>query len=682
MLGSIGKIAPLYSINFLFLSIMPNNAKIIFQTDGSPYSEAFDDIYFDTESGFLQSEQVFVKGNDIAQRLISSSAEFTIAETGFGTGLNFILTMATYAELANQHALPKLRFITTEKYPLSKAQLKKSLAALSSLEEFRDLLIDAYPEVLESNSHMCFFDGAIELTILVGDATLSFNELNGPRTVLIDAWYLDGFSPTKNPDMWQPALFDQIARLSKHACTVATFTVAGIVRRGLISAGFRVQKQGYGGKKKEILTGKLQQSTKFGFGYKIRPLNNKPQHVTIVGGGIASACAAYFLTQQDIKVTILSQHKALAQGASGNKIGAVYPLLHQEKDDISLFYQQAFNFAVDFYRTLPQDTLTFSHNWTGLLELSHNDALRKRQQQFEGSIWPESLIHSVDHQQASKIADLPLKDGGLFMPQAGWIAPAELVEALISACQKTKMLKVKFNVNVHELTQQENGKWLLATNKGQIKASTLVLAGGAEMIPLNYFNQLPFTPVRGQVSEMRTNPTIAGLKTVICHKGYITPQHKGVHCIGATFDKQDTCTIPRNVDDKYNLDTLEESMPDIANWQVDDVLNSKARVRCMTPDHLPVVVPMPNISAHISTYPHLAKDKNWRYQSVAPTINNLYVLSGLGARGLCTAPLLAEILTADICGTPYPIDNHMLFNISANRFVIRDIIKRKISVSE
>ncbi|MDG1750474.1 MAG: bifunctional tRNA (5-methylaminomethyl-2-thiouridine)(34)-methyltransferase MnmD/FAD-dependent 5-carboxymethylaminomethyl-2-thiouridine(34) oxidoreductase MnmC, partial [Thalassotalea sp.] len=113
-----------------------------------------------------------------------------------------------------------------------------------------------------------------------------------------------------------------------------------------------------------------------------------------------------------------------------------------------------------------------------------------------------------------------------------------------------------------------------------------------------------------------------------------------------------------------------------------DILTRKARLRCMTPDHLPMVGAVPDLAAHISTYAHLSKDKNWRFYQAAPTIKNLYVLTGLGARGLCTAPLLAEILLADLTGKPYPVDNDMLFNLSPNRFIIRDLIKRKTSAEK
>lgn len=153
-----------------------------------------------------------------------------------------------------------------------------------------------------------------------------------------------------------------------------------------------------------------------------------------------------------------------------------------------------------------------------------------------------------------------------------------------------------------------------------------------------------------------------------------------MHCIGATFDKDTFSTEAVIADDEYNLNMLNKCLPDLVNWQLSDVASSKARLRCMTPDHIPVVGAMPDISAHKVSYAHLAKDKNWRFNTPAPSIDNLYTLTGLGARGLCTAPLLAEILTADLCGYPYPVDTQMLFNLAPNRFIIRDIIKRQVSV--
>lgn len=436
-------------------------------------------------------------------------------------------------------------------------------------------------------------------------------------------------------------------------------------------------------------------------GYKLRPKIIKPQHVSIIGGGIASACAAYALTKQGIKVTLYCKDNALAQGASSNAIAALYPLLHQQADDISLFYQEAFWRAKSLYTEISQQGFDFPHSWCGLLELAYKESLVKRQKKFnELATWPTDLIHKVDAKQASQIANITLGNGGLFMPNAGWIAPQELVKQVINAAKATGRLTIKTDVLVNTIEQiqpienktqkeeaeKEKTHWRLSTNKGDIDASVLVVCGGAEIIDLDFIKQLPFTSVQGQITSMKTNSVINPLSTVICHKGYLTPssstdQHSGIHCIGATFKKNNTSTIATKEDDEFNLNMLANCLPNLAkniNWTEQDISASKARLRCMTPDHIPMVGAMPDVQKHIETYPHLAKDKNWKYNQPTPVVKNLYVMMGFGARGLCSAPLAADILTADLCGTLYPVSNEMLFNLSPNRFVIRDIIRRKV----
>ncbi len=690
-------------------------ANLSFQLDGSPYSEQFGDIYFDSESGYQQSEEIFIHGNNILTRLMTATEAFTIAETGFGTSLNFLLTLQAYQKIqqtykeynkvAKRQSLPekklaKLNFISVEKFPLSKEQLTKSLAALPRLTAFTDLLLEQYPNFnkvtsdnkAENKTEFCasFFGGQVKLTIIIDDAALCFSKLNAGRSCIVDAWYLDGFSPAKNPEMWSEHLFTQIGRLSKPQANIATFTVAGFVKRHLQQIGFRVEKKPYTGNKKEILTGVFQQNPKSNKGYQLRPTITKPQHVSIIGGGIASACAALALTKQGIKVTLYCQDDAIAQGGSSNAIGALYPLLHQQADDISLFYQKAFWRAKEVYNQVIDEGFSFPHQWCGLLELAYKESLTKRQRKFADlNTWPTELIHSVSKEQASQLAKVQLNHGGLFMPNAGWLAPQLAVQQIINAARATGRLKVKTNVQVNSIKQNikdAQSGWSLDTNKGEFNASVLIVCGGAEIIDLDLINQLPFSSVQGQVTSMKTNEEIEGLSTVICHKGYLTPRTKAeqngnIHCIGATFNKNSTSTQASDEDDDFNLNMLTKCLPSLAskvNWTKDDFSSSKARLRCMTPDHMPMVGAMPDIKKHIETYPHLAKDKNWKYNQAAPVVENLYVMMGFGARGLCSAPLAADILAADLCGTPYPVDNDMLFNLSPNRFVIRDIVRRKI----
>ena len=672
--------------------------EISFNQHGTPYSEQFNDIYFDSESGYQQSEQIFILGNNISNRIKQSNDIFFIAETGFGTGLNFLLTLQAYYKLQQEsdtNECFKLNFVSVEKYPLTKEQLTNSLNALPQLRYFSDLLLAQYPKFESLDKDLkelsfSFFNDLVTLRIIIDDATEGLSKIKSPRNGLIDAWYLDGFSPATNPEMWSEQLFEQIGRLSKPQASIATFTVAGFVKRQMQNVGFRTQKKACIGNKQEMLTGVFQQNPKSTKGYQLRSTITKPQQVSIIGGGIASACAALALTKQGIKVTLYCKDNSLAQGASSNAIGALYPLLHQRADDISLFYQQAFWRAKTVYNNVIEQGFTFPHSWCGLLEVSYKESLLKRQQKFsELATWSKNLIHGVDAKEASKLASIDLTYGGLFMPNAGWLSPQDAVKQIINAAKETGRLRVENNVLVTKIKQIQTGginhshqkNWQLITNKGDFDANVVIVCGGAEALNLDWINQLPLTSVQGQVTSMKTNENISDLSTVICHKGYLTPRHDNIHCIGATFNKNSTRITAKPEEDQFNIDMLSTCLPALTaniNWSTKDVSKSKSRLRCMTPDHMPMVGAMPDIQKHIETYPHLAKDKNWKYNQVAPVIDNLYVMMGFGARGLCSAPLAADILVADLCGTPYPVDNEMLFNLSPNRFVIRDIIKRKV----
>jgi tRNA 5-methylaminomethyl-2-thiouridine biosynthesis bifunctional protein len=662
--------------------------KLIFQDNGAPFSSEFDDIYFDIATGYQQSIAAFIQGNDIRQRFIEllnldnklTQIDFVIGETGFGTGLNFLLTLKLYQEIFNELApskRPKLKFISVEKYPLRQQDLAKSLSVFPELSDWSKLLVAQYPKEATKDTTLSFLDGCAELQLLIGDATERYSQIETQQG-FVHAWYLDGFSPRKNPDMWQLPLYEQLNRLSVPQATISTFTVAGKVRRELRQAGFRVEKRKTDVYKSEIMTGKLQQSCLQKQGYKIRPIISKPQHVAIIGGGIAAATSAYALTKSGVKVSVYCKDTSVAQGASSNAIGALFPLLHQQQDDISLFYQTAFWHARNTYDSLLEQGYSFEHQWCGLLEISYKEALLKRQQQFEQiNAWPKELIHSISAEQACQISKMPLKHGGLFMPHAGWISPPSLVKALFSASQSTGRLRIHTQKHIRQLTQSENGTWKFSTTNETLQSDVVVFCGGAEGIKLNVIDQLPLSSVRGQISCMKESEQSSMLSTVICHKGYLTPSNNGAHCIGATFDKNNTDIEATTSDDEYNLAMLHKCLPDLLSWQLDDVKSHKARLRCMTPDHLPMVGAMPNIKAHIDSYSHLGKDKNWKYKQPAPVVDNLYVMTGLGARGLVSAPLLADILVADICGTPYPVNDEQLFNLAPNRFVIRDIIKRK-----
>lgn len=665
-----------------------HTAKISFTSDGLPYSDEFSDIYFEHDHNDSQSEQVFIAGNNIPQiwnGVAENQDNFVIAETGFGTGLNFFLTVIAFLKFkqATNNNL-KLHYISTEKYPISHQDMQQALALWPEFGDIRDTFLAQYKIDQIKSPLMTFADGAVQLQIYFCDATDGFSSIDlhqdHNNKGFVDAFYLDGFAPSRNPDMWQKPLFEQLARIAKKGASLATFTVAGQVKRDLKSVGFKIQKQKHDGQKSETLT-----ATYVGFregkplaGYKVRPKIIKPKHVTIVGGGVASACVALALVKRGIRVNVYCQDTDTAMGASSNAIGAIYPLLHKTEDTISTFYQKSFDYALGLYQELLADGYDFSHGFDGLIDVCYKEALVKRQQSFaKESPWPVDLIHAIDASEVNKIADVTVDHPGLYYPRAGWVCPPELVNAILNAAKDTGLCKIKTNLKVQSIKAYGNERWLLDTNKGQKQVQHLILCPGADGLTMDILNDLPLSQVRGQVTQMKTNDDIGPLKAVLCHKGYLTPKHKGQHCIGATFEKDTDDVIDRAEDDIYNLDMLNRCLGNIGQWQPKDISGAKARLRCCTPDHIPMVGNLPNIDAHKELYQHLSSDKNWFIADEAPVQKGLYVLTGLGARGLCSAPLLADVLAAQLCDEPYPVDEDMLFHLSPNRFIIRDIIRRK-----
>lgn len=234
----------------------PTPPAILQWRDQQPYSARFDDVYFSRDNGLLETEYVFLQGNQLADRWQQlSTPQFTIIETGFGTGLNFLCAAQLWLEKAPVDST--LHFFSVEKYPLSMPEITTALDLWPSLAQSKQVFLDQYPALL-SNGTISLFNNRIRLTLLCGDA----REQLATLVCQADAWLLDGFAPAKNPEMWQPALFSQMARLSHAETTLATFTSAGEVRRNLLAAGFKVQKRAGFGKKREMLVGHYANSPK------------------------------------------------------------------------------------------------------------------------------------------------------------------------------------------------------------------------------------------------------------------------------------------------------------------------------------------------------------------------------------------------------------------------------------
>lgn len=660
-------------------------AQIHFNQQGTPVAEAFDDVYFSNADGLAETHYVFLHNNQLPARWQQTeSGHFVIAETGFGTGLNFLASFAAFVDFRRQQPqspLTRLFFISTEKFPLSREDLTRALAHWPQLSDYSKQLIQAYP-YLSGGCHRLRFDvpgGEVMLDLWLGDLHDLLPQWHRPEQGLVDAWFLDGFAPSKNPDMWTDALFTQMASLARPDCTFATFTAAGFVKRGLQQAGFKVEKRKGFGHKRDMLAGHLATPPKAAtqapwFKRRASPAKT----IAIVGGGLAAATLSYALCRRGYQVNLYSQ--GIADGASGNRQGGFYPQLHVDDNLASRLLALAFDFARREYQPVLA-TKTVPHDFCGVLQIAFTPALQEKQQKLAAKgHWPADLITPLDAQQATELAGIAIPYPALHMAGGGWINPQALTQALLAACgPAVKLHKAK---QLQELHYDVDAKrWQLTwLDGGEDVHQVVVMATGAESVNLPLFDVLPLRPVRGQVEHIPSQTAYGKLKTVLCHKGYMTPALEGRHALGSTYVKMDMSCEHRESEAEQNLNTHRQAMRE-CDWtqylKTDG--QGRASIRLGLPDHLPLMGAMPDIARQKQDYAELYLGKKDISYPQACDLPGLYLFIGLGSRGLCSAPLLAETLASQLTGEPLPLDNSILAALSPNRFVVRDCQRKPVT---
>ena len=658
------------------------NANIRFNENGTPYATEFEDLYFSDAQGIDETSHVFIKNNRLLERWKDwSDPLFTIAETGFGTGLNVLVTMLYFEKFMQQADNPKfgLHFISIEKFPIGIADLTKALSLYPQLEQFSQPLLEQYPIPIAGCHRLSFLGGKVTLDLWLGDVHEVLPKIENKTKGLVDTWFLDGFAPSKNPDMWTQTLFENMALLAKNQCHFATFTAAGHVKRGLREAGFTVKKQPGHGRKRDMLAGSFDRMTdnlsRLPYFERLPASIKNTPRITIIGGGLAGANCAYALSKRGLSCTLYCQDDALAKGASGNVQGGFYPQLNAEAGHASQIHALSFNFANTQYQQILRQGIHFDHQWCGTLQLAFNEKVTTRYRKLiQNQTWPEALLHWVDSQQATQLANVPLPYPALYIPQGGWINLPQLVAGLVKAANSIVMANKQL-VNL----EKTGDTWQLNWQDGeQSEADIVIMATGSESKNLEQMSQLPFRLVRGQVEAINSQNELANLSTVLCHKGYLTPAWQGLHALGSTYIKEDKSCEYRLSEQQVNLAMHQQALSK-CDW-IDDLQptnNGRAAIRCSTPDHLPMVGAIPDSSIQTRQYQDLYKALPAKHYPQPINHKNLFMLCALGSRGLTTAPLCAEILVSQLLDEPLPLSNYLLDALNPNRFLIRGLIRRQ-----
>ena len=672
-----------------------NHAQLNWDEHGQPVSNQFDDVYFSNASGLAESQHVFIQHNQLLERFaaLEDRATFVIGETGFGTGLNFLSAWQCF----NQHAPAntRLHFISVEKYPLQHSDLSQALALWPQLSELREQLLEQYIAIHAGFQHIQLDQGRITLTLLIGDVLQMLQQVDGQ----IDAWFLDGFAPSKNPDMWNEQVFAQLARLATNTTTLATFTSAGFVRRGLIAAGFAMLRVPGFGRKREMLAGQYQPADDAGTPNKVsKPWFARPEqhnlapeqrHAIVIGAGLAGCASAASLAARGWRVTLIEQHEKIAQEASGHAQGILYLKLSAHNTELSRFILAGFGHtrrlleslssAKTVQRSSKQATLS-QDDWNicGILQLAFND---KEHQRFAtlAKHFPKDLLHAVSAEQASALAGVELEYSGLFYPEAGWVNPPALCQVL----SQHPLITLKNTEHALSLSQDAGQHWQVHTEKGLLtEAPVVVLCNAANVAQFSQTQHLPLNPVRGQTTQLPTTAASQAIHCVVCADGYISPARQGTHTLGASFNFGENSQEATLAEHYSNLDLLHEISPSLKTHCATDALDvatlqGHAAFRCTSIDYLPLVGPVAQHDTFMQTYADLRKDARLPLQQPCPWHQGLYVNTAHGSRGLISAPLAAELLAAWICHEPLPLPLDIAQQCQPNRFALRRLMRNK-----
>ncbi|MEJ6000468.1 FAD-dependent 5-carboxymethylaminomethyl-2-thiouridine(34) oxidoreductase MnmC [Paucibacter soli] len=623
-------------------------ARVDFSGDPStPRAPQFGDVYHARAGAFAQAEHVFLRGNGLPERW-RGRRRFVILETGFGLGNNFLASWAAWR--VDPQRAERLVFISIEKHPLTRADMARAHAG-SPAPELAAQLLQAWPPLTHNLHRLDFENGRVELLLALGEARDWLAEL----VAEVDAFYLDGFAPALNPEIWDPYLLKRLGRLAAPEATAATWSAARPVRDGLAAAGFEVRRRPGLGSKWHMTVARYQPRHAAQRPAARLPLAREARQVLVLGAGLAGAACSAALREQGLQVTVLEARDAPAQGASGNPGGLFHGTLNPDDGTHARFNRAA---ALQAERAITALAGQLPWLQRGLLRLETRRSLAEMQAQIERLALPDDYVQALPVSDAAARSGLALTQPAWYYPGGGAAPPAALVRAWLADTP------VRYGVQVAALRRTAAG-WLALDAQGHClaEAEAVVLALGHASAPLLCSlaaqQPWPLTPQRGQLSML---PALPGLRVPllpVAGSGYAIGDGQGGLWCGATAQDGDEDGRLRPADHAHNLQQYEQlsGLPlPAAAWQ----LPPQGRVgwRLTTPDRLPLV-------GGLADPAYQGRRDQLR---LLPRLPGLLVCTGLGSRGIAWAPLCARIVAAQLAGAPLPLQADLVDALDPARF--------------
>ncbi len=592
--------------------------------EGTPASPEYGDHYYSAGQGLRESELVFISANGLAERFASLDDDsiFVIGETGFGTGLNCLLAAHNFLQHAPAGAF--LHLISTELHPLNPTDLERVLAQWPQLGQLVARLLANYPPPV-SGCHRLSLAENIELTLMLGDAHTMLQHC----PTRMDAWFLDGFAPSRNESMWQPALLETIAGLSRPGATLGTFTAAGHVRRGLAEVGFEIERQPGFGRKRHRLVGRLAGTW--------QPLPARRGHAVIVGAGVAGATSARALAERGWQVTVVDPRLDPKLEKPMQLAGVLYATASAHLHPQNRFYQSALLKAIGWLNRLKFPDNEHAGRLEGVVQHLNDPRMREKTlAAIDSGAWPGQMLSRLDENR-------------VYFEGAGYLRPVAWTARLLD--------HPAIDTIADEVSKVDPGPLMTLKNGRPLGCDAVVLCTAAASRQLPGLEWLPLRTTRGQVTFCRATPGSEQWRQPQCHSGYLTPAINGIHCVGATFDRSRHEPVIDSADDAVNLSELYRGLPD--HWlelggERIAVVGHHAGLRCQSPDTLPLAGPLPDPTSN----PHTTDQSIW--------LNIAH-----GSKGLAHTPLCADLIADRLSGHPAPTDTSIITALAPERFILR-----------
>lgn len=624
-------------------------ATLVLREHGIPWSEAYGDVYYTSAGGLGQAREVFLAGNHLPGRW-RNRKRFVVLETGFGLGLNFLATWAAWQQ--DPQRCERLHFVSVEKHPFNRDDLVRTHRRWPELVTEASELQAVWPVLTPGFHRLKLAGGRVILTLLFGDAGEQLQQLE----CRADAIFLDGFAPRRNPEMWSPKIFAELARLSAPDASLATWSVSGAVRRGLTAAGFECEKfTGHAGKRGTLRGRRIGQQQDPTTAAAVR-------HALVIGAGLAGTSIAERLAVRGWQIDLVDAEAGPGHRASGNHAGVLRPLPSLDDNPLARLTRAGSLFSSRLLRQMQAKGLPLRWNACGVLHLARDSKHEQKQKAVvERHAYPESYLRFVDRTEASAFAGWPVELGGWWFPEGGWVQPHSLCRSNIAA--HPQLIRCRFGKQVAKI-RRTDGRWQALDPEGEPIASApiAILANGVDILGFPDAKALPVRSARGQVAHLPGLPDAAP-KVVVCRLGYVSPPVDGTLCAGATFSVNDPDPGWRDEDHAENLAKLDFILPGFAELHREATPTGRVGFRPASPDRLPMVGALPADSSG-ETPTSLAD---------LPRQPGLYAVSGFGARGIVWSGIVAETLASQLDGDPLPIERDLVAAIDPGRYILRPV---------